>query len=76
MVQACAITISVPKTKFLVAVTQSDLDPIHNCGSAIDSVSSFQLIPRVCDSVMECHGGGNAEVTARASRATTIFRAL
>ena len=75
VVQACGLTISVPKTKFLVAgngVTQSDLEPIHVGGSAIESVSSFRYL----GSVVECRGGVNAELTARVSQAATIFGAM
>ena len=66
VVQACRLTISVSKTKFLVAgngVTQSNLEPIHVGGSAIESVSSFRYL----GSVVECRGGVNAELTARVS---------
>ena len=41
VVQACGLTVSIPTTEFLIAgkcVTQSDLDPIHIGGSAIESV--------------------------------------
>ena len=75
VVQACGLTISVPKTKFLVAgngVTQSDLEPIHVGGSAIELVSYFRYL----GSVVECHDGMNAELTARVSRAATIFGAM
>ena len=53
-------------------MTQSDLEPIHVDGGAIESVSSFRYL----GSVMECHGGVNAELTARVSRAATIFGAM
>ena len=53
-------------------MTQSDLEPIHVGGSAIESVSFFHHL----GSVMECCGGVNAELTARVSRAATIFGAM
>ena len=63
------------KPNFLVAgngVTQSDLEPIHIGGSAIESVSSFRYL----GSVVECRGGVIAELTARVSRAATTFGAM
>ena len=72
VVRACGLTISALKTKVLVAgngVTPSDLEPIHVGGGAIESVSSFHYL----GSIVECHDGVNAELTARVSRAATIF---
>ena len=75
MLRACRLTISIPKTKFLVAgkdVIQSDSDPIHIGDGTIEAVSSFRYL----GSIVECHGGVNAEPTARVSRAAAVFGAL
>ena len=44
VVKECGLTISVPKTKLLVAgsnITQPDVDPIRNGESTIETVPSF-----------------------------------
>jgi len=68
------LNLSIPKTKFLVAgrnITQSGLDPISIDGSNIEAVSSFLYL----NSVMECHGGVNEELTVRMSHAAAMFGA-
>jgi len=74
IVIACGLTISVLKTKFLVAgsgVVQSDLDPIIVGDGSITSVTSFQYL----DSLVESHGGVKLELNTRISRAASVFGA-
>ena len=54
------------------SMTQSDLEPIHVGGSAIESMTSFRYL----GSVVECRGSVNAELTARVLRAATVFGAM
>ena len=61
IVTACGLTISIPKTKFLVAgsgIVQGDLDPIVIGDESITSVSSF---------FVESHGGVQLELNTRIS---------
>ena len=71
--QACGLTISIPKTKFLVAgkdVTGSDFDPISIGDGTIKAVS----FSRYLGSVVECHGDVNAELTATVSHAWSFAK--
>ena len=72
---ACDLTISVPKTKILVAgssVVQSDLDPIIVGDCSITSVTSFYYL----GSLVESHGGVQLELNTRISRTACVFGAL
>ena len=75
VVTACGLTISIPKTKFLVVgsyVMQSDLDPIVVGSDFITSVASFRYL----GSLVESHGGVQLELNTRISRAASVFGAL
>ena len=55
IVTACGLTISIPKTKFLVAgsgIVQSDLDPIIVGDGSIASVLSFCYLGSLVDSAL------------------------
>ena len=74
IVTACGLTISIPKTRFLVAgsgVVQSDLDPIIVSDGFITSVSSFRCL----GSLVESHNGVQLELN-RISQAASAFGAL
>jgi len=72
VVRACGLNMSIPKTKFLVAGGNINLDPISIEGGNIEAVSSFQYL----GSVAEYHGGVNEELTVRVSHAAAVFGAL
>jgi len=75
IVTACGLTISIPKTKFLVAgsgILQGDLDPIVIGDGSITSVSSFCYL----GSLLESHGGVQLELNTRISRAANVYGAL
>jgi len=75
VMKACGLTISIPKTKLLVArrnITQNDLDPISIGGGTIETVSSFCYL----GSVVERHGGVCVELSARVCCAAAVFEAL
>jgi len=75
VVRACGLTISIPKTKLLVAgrnITQNDLDPISIGDGIIEIVSSFRYL----GSVVEHHGDVCEELSVRVSHAAAVFGAL
>jgi len=75
IVTACGLTISIPKTKFLVVgsgIVQGDLDPIVIGDGSITSVSSFRYL----GSLVESHDGVQLELNTRISQAASIFGAL
>ena len=75
VVTACDLTISIPKTKFLVVgsyVVESDLDPIVVGSDFITSVASFLYL----GTLVESHGGVQLELNTRISRAASVFGAL
>ena len=75
VVTACGLTISIPKTKFLVVgsyVVQSDLNPIVVGSDFITSAASFCYLR----SLVESHGGVQLELSTRISRAASVFGAL
>ena len=74
-VTACGLTISIPKTKFLVVgscVVQSDLDPILVGSDFLTSVASFCYL----GSLVESHGRVQLELNVRISHAASVFGAL
>jgi len=75
IVTACGLTISVPKTKFLVAgsgVVQNGLDPIIVGDGSITLVTSFYYL----GSLVESHGGVQLELNTRIFRAASVFGTL
>ena len=69
VVTACGLTISIPKTKFLVVgsyVLQSDRDPIVVGSDFVTSVASFRYL----GSLVESHGGVQLELNATVSCAS------